>query len=70
MATQIYSTPMMFPMDVDGKVYVLQDANGNIIGSGNRSSCERLLKIVTKASASPAADQPCNEWDTPGLARG
>ena len=46
----MYTTPMMLPMDVDGRIYVLQDATGNTIGTGNRAACEMLLKLVMKAA--------------------
>ena len=45
--------PMIFPLDVNGRIYVLQDEKGDTIGTGTREVCEILLCIVTKA-ASPA----------------
>lgn len=45
--------PMISPLDVDGKLYALQDEKGNTIGTGTREVCEILLYIMAKpASAS------------------
>jgi hypothetical protein len=46
----MYSKPMILPLDVHGKIYALQDAKGNNIGTGTREVCEVLMYIVTKAS--------------------
>jgi len=40
--------PMMFPLDFQGEIYVLQDEKGNTIGTGTRQTCEVLLYIITK----------------------
>jgi hypothetical protein len=43
----------ILPLDLDGKIYALQDEKGNIIGTGTREVCEVLLYIIGKtASAS------------------
>lgn len=44
--------PMIFPIDVDGKIYAIQDEKGNTIGTGTREVCEVLLYIITQAAAS------------------
>ncbi|CAN5748732.1 MAG: hypothetical protein H0T77_01995 [Pyrinomonadaceae bacterium] len=44
----MYTKPMIFPFDVNGKIYTLQDAKGNTIGTGTREVCEVLLYIITK----------------------
>ena len=50
------SKPMILPLDIDGKIYALQDDKGNIIGAGTREVCEILLYILAKpASASTSA---------------
>jgi hypothetical protein len=46
----MYSKPMILPLDVQGKIYALQDAKGNNIGTGTREVCEVLMYIITKAS--------------------
>ncbi len=45
------SEAMMRPLDVDGKIYAIQDENGNIIGTGTREVCEILLYIITKPTS-------------------
>jgi hypothetical protein len=53
---QMYKTPMIFPLDPEGKIYILQDENGNTIGTGTRKVCEVLLYIITNAAgAAPEA---------------
>jgi hypothetical protein len=49
----MYAEPMILPLDVNGKIYALQDEKGNTIGTGTREVCEVLLFIITKP-ASPA----------------
>jgi hypothetical protein len=49
----MYTKPMILPLDVNGKVYALQDEKGNTIGTGSREVCEVLLYIITK-SRSPS----------------
>jgi hypothetical protein len=51
----MYTTPMMFPLDFHGKIYVLQDEKGNTIGTGTRQVCEVLLYIITKPLTSPVS---------------
>lgn len=46
----MYKTPMIFPLDPEGKIYILQDENGNTIGTGTRKVCEVLLYIITNAA--------------------
>lgn len=43
--------PMIFPIDVDGKIYAIQDEKGNTIGTGTREVCEVLLHIITLANS-------------------
>lgn len=60
----MYTMPMIFPLDGTGRVYVLQDKNGQVVGSGSREVCERLLRLIgmglTPASESTPAPQPSN----------
>lgn len=46
----MYSTPMMFPLDPDGILYSLEDENGNRIGVGSREVCQTLLHLITHSS--------------------
>ncbi|MGI8896990.1 MAG: hypothetical protein ACR2IB_01230 [Pyrinomonadaceae bacterium] len=47
----MHTKPMILPLDVNGKIYALQDENGNTIGTGTREVCEVLLYIITKPPA-------------------
>lgn len=50
----MYTMPMIFPLDGSGRVYVLQDKNGQVVGSGSREVCEKLLSLIgTGLSAAP-----------------
>lgn len=44
----MYTKPIILPLDVEGKIYALQDEKGNTIGTGTREVCEVLLYIITK----------------------
>ena len=44
----MYTKPMIFPLDTEGKICALQDEGGNTIGTGTREVCEVLLYIITK----------------------
>ena len=44
----MWTKPMILPLDFQGKIYVLQDEQGNTIGTGTRQVCEVLLYIITK----------------------
>ena len=44
----MYTKPMILPLDIQGKIYALQDDKGNTIGTGTREVCEVLLYIITK----------------------
>ena len=53
------SKPMILPLDIQGKIYALQDDQGNTIGTGTREVCEVLMYIINKASA--GANSPRKE---------
>ena len=42
----MYTVPMILPLDGTGRVYVLQDKDGKVVGSGSREVCERLLRLM------------------------
>jgi len=50
---RMYAEPMILPLDINGRIYALQDEKGNTIGTGTREVCEVLLYIITKP-ASPS----------------
>ena len=44
----MYAEPMILPLDMNGRIYAIQDEKGNTIGTGTREVCEVLLYIITK----------------------
>jgi hypothetical protein len=50
---------MILPLDINGRIYALQDEKGNTIGTGTREVCEVLLYIITKP-ASPSVSGRIN----------
>ncbi|PYS51596.1 MAG: hypothetical protein DMF68_03660 [Acidobacteria bacterium] len=38
--------PMVFPLDADGRVYVLHNENDEPICTGSRETCYRLLELM------------------------
>ena len=42
----MYTMPMILPMDSTGRVYVLQDKNGQVVGTGSREVCETLMYLM------------------------
>jgi hypothetical protein len=55
----MYAEPMILPLDINGRIYALQDEKGNTIGTGTREVCEVLLYIITKP-ASPSVSGRIN----------
>jgi hypothetical protein len=52
----MYTRPMIFPLESTGRIYVLQDEKGQVVGTGSREVCETLMYIIG-AGLSPATDQ-------------
>ncbi len=57
--------PTILPLDANGRIYALQDAKGNTIGTGTREVCEVLLYIITK----PASESISGRINVPGARR-
>ena len=38
--------PMVFPLDADGRVYVLHNENDEPVCTGSRETCYRLLELM------------------------
>ena len=53
----MYTRPMILPLESSGRIYVLQDEKGQVVGTGSREVCETLMYIIG-AGLSPVADQP------------
>ena len=50
------SKPMVFPLDMHGTVYVLEDEDGKSLGTGSRATCYLLLELLTSRSFLLTAD--------------
>jgi hypothetical protein len=55
----MYTTPMILPLESSGRIYVLQDENGQVVGTGSREVCETLMYLIGSGLA-PVADQAQN----------
>ena len=51
----MYSSPIILPLDWTGRIYVLEDEKGQVVGTGSREVCETLMYIMG-AGLSPAAE--------------
>lgn len=51
----MYTQPMILPLDGSGRVYVLQDEKGQVVGTGSREVCETLMFLLG-AGLVPATD--------------
>jgi hypothetical protein len=45
---------MIFPLDAEGEVYVLQDELGQSIGTGPRAVCEVLRRMIAVRPGTPS----------------
>jgi len=56
----MYSTPIILPLDWTGRIYVLEDEKGQVVGTGSREVCETLMYMM-RAGLSPATENaPAN----------
>ena len=51
----MYSTPIILPLDWTGRIYVLEDETGQVVGTGSREVCETLMYMM-RAGLSPASE--------------
>lgn len=42
----MYSEPIILPLNADGQLYALEDEQGRIVGTGTRETCEVLLTLM------------------------
>ena len=42
----MYTKPMILPLDSTGRIYVLEDEKGQVVGTGSREVCEALMYII------------------------
>ena len=52
----MYTRPMILPLDSTGRIYVLEDEKGQVVGTGSREVCETLMYIIG-AGLSPATEK-------------
>ncbi len=52
----MYTQPMILPLDFNGRIYVLQDEKGQVVGTGSREVCETLMYII-RSGFSPVTDK-------------
>jgi hypothetical protein len=53
----MYTRPMILPLESTGRIYVLEDEKGQVVGTGSREVCEALMHLLT-AGISPNIEQP------------
>jgi hypothetical protein len=51
----MYSAPIILPLDWTGRIYVLEDEKGQVIGTGSREVCETLMYMM-RAGLSTATE--------------
>lgn len=52
----MYTRPMILPLDSTGRIYVLEDEKGQVVGTGSREVCETLMYIIG-ANSAPSTEQ-------------
>ncbi|HJP92498.1 MAG TPA: hypothetical protein VJ875_11110 [Pyrinomonadaceae bacterium] len=52
----MYTRPIILPLDSTGRIYVLEDEQGQVVGTGSREVCETLMYLIA-AGLSPAPDK-------------
>ena len=52
----MYTRPMILPLDSTGRIYVLEDEKGQVVGTGSREVCETLMYLL-EANSEPAKEQ-------------
>jgi len=55
----MYTVPMILPLEATGRIYVLEDEKGQVVGTGSREVCETLLYIIG-AGLARVSDQSQN----------
>jgi hypothetical protein len=52
----MYTRPMILPLDSSGRIYVLEDEKGQVVGTGSREVCETLMYIIG-TNCAPSTEQ-------------
>ena len=53
----MYTRPMILPLDSTGRIYVLEDEKGQIVATGSREVCEKMMHLIS-AGLATATEQP------------
>ena len=56
----MYSSPIILPLDWTGKIYVLEDEKGQVIGTGSREVCETLMYMMRAGLSTTAENSSTN----------
>ena len=56
----MYSAPIILPLDWTGRIYVLEDEKGQVIGTGSREVCETLMYMMRAGLSSANENSPSN----------
>lgn len=56
----MYSRPMILPLDSTGRIYVLEDEKGQVVGTGSREVCETLMFLIRSGLAPSRDDNQAN----------
>ncbi|HSL53956.1 MAG TPA: hypothetical protein VK868_06150 [Pyrinomonadaceae bacterium] len=56
----MYSSPIILPLDWTGRIYVLEDEKGQVIGTGSREVCETLMYMMRAGLAPASENAPAN----------
>jgi hypothetical protein len=52
----MYTRPIILPLDSTGRIYVLEDEKGQVVGTGSREVCETLMYLIGNG-LTPPVDQ-------------
>ena len=47
----MYTRPMILPLESTGRIYVVEDEKGQVVGTGSREVCETLMYIIAAGLA-------------------
>jgi hypothetical protein len=42
----MYTRPIILPLESTGRIYVLEDEKGQVVGTGSREVCETLMYLI------------------------
>ena len=56
----MYSAPIILPLDWTGRIYVLEDEKGQVVGTGSREVCETLMYMMSAGLAPASENAPVN----------